>query len=265
MTVISNEEYHADPAISASQLKEIGRSPFHYWKRYVDPDRSPSTRTAAMALGSLVHCAVLEPNELLQRYAVGPDRRTKEGKATAEKMLADGIEPVSASDFEQALSMAAAVRSHPTAGLLLANGQAEQSFWWDDIATGLRCKCRPDWFDGELIVDLKTCVDASPAGFGKAVAAFHYQLQAAHYLAGTLAKRFIFVAVEKVYPFAVGVYELDAEALIHGSIARHNALQRIQDCRAIGEWGHGYTDGIQTLQLPGWALKNNTTITSEDF
>jgi hypothetical protein len=61
------------------------------------------------------------------------------------------------------------------------------------------------------------------------------------------------------------VYELDAEALVHGSIARHNALQRIQDCRAIGEWGHGYTDGIQTLQLPGWALKDNTTITSEDF
>jgi hypothetical protein len=123
MTVISNEEYHADPAISASQLKEICKSPFHYWKRYVDPDRSPSEPTAAMRLGSLVHCAVLEPNELLQRYAVGPDRRTKEGKATAERMIADGIEPVSASDFEQALSMAAAVRSHPTAGLLLANGQ----------------------------------------------------------------------------------------------------------------------------------------------
>jgi exodeoxyribonuclease VIII len=265
MTVISNADYHADPAISASQLKEIGRSPFHYWKRYVDPDRSPSEPTAAMRLGSLVHCAVLEPKELLQRYAVGPDRRTKEGKATAEKMLADGIEPVSASDFEQALSMAAAVHSHSTAGLLLGmSGQAEQSFWWDDIATGLRCKCRPDWFDGELIVDLKTCQDASPAGFGKAVANFGYQIQAAHYLAGTLAKRFIFVAVEKTYPFAVGVYELDPEALVHGSIARHNALQRIQDCRAVGEWS-GYTDGIQTLQLPGWALKDNTFITSEDF
>ena len=265
MTVISNEEYHADPAISASQLKEIARSPFHYWKRFVDPDRSPSEPTAAMRLGSLVHCAVLEPKELLQRYAVGPDKRTKAGKEQAERMLADGIEPVSASDFEQALSMAAAVHSHPTAGLLLGmGGQAEQSFWWDDVATGLRCKCRPDWFDGELIVDLKTCVDASPAGFGKSVANFGYQIQASHYLAGTLATRFIFIAVEKVYPFAVGVYELDQEALIHGSIACHNALQRIQDCRAIGEWP-GYTDGIQTLRLPGWALKDNTSITSEDF
>ena len=96
------------------------------------------------------------------------------------------------------------------------------------------------------------------------MAAFHYQLQAAHYLAGTLATRFVFVAVEKTAPYSIGVYELNTEALIHGSIARHNALQIVQDCRAVNSWP-GYTDGIQTLQLPGWALKDNTTITSEDF
>ena len=264
MTVISNEEYHADPAISASQLKKVMQSPYHYWSAYLDPSRTPTIATSAMKLGSLTHCCVLEPDEVSKRYGITPDRRSNAGKALAAEMEASGIEAVTAQEMEQALSMAAAVRSHPTAGLLLANGQAEQSFWWDDIATGLRCKCRPDWFDGELIVDLKTCQDASPAGFGKAVAAFHYQLQAAHYLAGTLVKRFIFVAVEKTYPFGIGVYELDQEALVHGSIARHNALQRIQDCRAIGEWP-GYTDGIQTLQLPGWALKDQTTITSEDF
>ena len=75
----------------------------------------------------------------------------------------------------------------------------------------------------------------------------------------------MFVAVEKSAPYAVGVYELDTEAMVHGSVLRHNALQRIQDCRAINEWP-GYTDGgIQTIQLPGWALKDQTTFTSEDF
>ena len=262
---ISNADYHADPAVSASHLKTVMQSPYHYWSRYLDPDRVAMVPTAAMRLGSLTHCAVLEPDELTKRYQLAPDRRTKEGKAAVVEMAAAGIEAVSEADLAQALQMADAVRSNSTAALLLSNGAAETSHWWDDVATGMRCKCRPDWFDGELIVDLKTCVDASPAGFGKSVAAFHYQLQAAHYLAGTLAKRFIFAAVEKNYPFGIGVYELDAHALIHGSIARHNALQRIQDCRAIGEWP-GYTDGgIQTLQLPGWALKDQTTITSEDF
>ena len=264
MTDISNADYHADPAVSASHLKTVMQSPYHYWSRYLDPDRVAMAPTAAMRLGSLTHCAVLEPDELTKRYQLAPDRRTKEGKAAVVEMAAAGIEAVSEADLAQALQMADAVRSNSTAALLLSNGQAEQSFWWDDIATGMRCKCRPDWFNGETIVDLKTCQDASAAGFAKAVAAFHYQVQAAHYLCGTLAKRFVFVAVEKSAPYAVGVYELDAEAMVHGSVLRHNALQRIQDCRAINEWP-GYTDGIQTLQLPGWALKDNSTFTSEDF
>jgi len=263
---ISNADYHADPAISASQLKEIARSPYHFWSKYLDPDRIAMVPTAAMRLGSLVHCAVLEPDELSKRYQLAPDRRTKEGKAAVIEMAAAGIEAVSETDLAQALQMADAVRSNSTAALLLSNGAAETSHWFDDIPTGLRCKCRPDWLsaDGATIVDLKTCVDASPAGFAKSVAQWSYQVQSAHYLCGTLAKRFIFVAVEKSFPYAIGVYELDAQAMVHGAVLRHNALQQIQDCRAINSWP-SYTDGIQTLQLPGWALKDNSTITSEDF
>jgi exodeoxyribonuclease VIII len=266
MTNISNADYHADPAISASQLKEISRSPFHYWSRYLDPNRVAMVPTAAMRFGSLAHCAVLEPDELSKRYQLAPDRRTKEGKAAVIEMAAAGIEAVSEADLAQALQIADAVRSNSTAALLLSDGAAEQSFWWDDVSTGLRCKCRPDWLsaDGATIVDLKTCVDASPAGFAKSVAQWSYQVQSAHYLCGTLAKRFIFVAVEKSFPYAIGVYELDAQAMVHGAVLRHNALQIIQDCRAINFYP-GYTDGIQTLQLPGWALKDNTSITSEDF
>ena len=265
MTDISNADYHADPAVSASHLKEISRSPYHYWSKYLDPNRTPTIATSAMKLGSLTHCAVLEPDELSKRYGITPDRRSNAGKALAAEMEASGIEAVTAQEMEQALAMAASVRSNSTVSSLLSNGAAETSHWWDDVATGLRCKCRPDWFDGETIVDLKTCQDASPALFAAAVGRFSYQLQAAHYLCGTLAKRFVFVAVEKSAPYAVGCYELDAEAMVHGSVLRHNSLQRIQDCRAINSWP-SYTDGgIQTLQLPGWALKDQTTITSEDF
>jgi exodeoxyribonuclease VIII len=263
---ISNADYHADPAISASQLKTVMQSPYHYWSRYLDPSRTPTIATSAMKLGSLTHCCVLEPDEVSARYGITPDRRSNAGKALAAEMEASGIEAVTAQEMEQALAMAASVRGNSTAVLLLSNGAAEQSFWWDDVSTGLKCKCRPDWLsaDGATIVDLKTCQDASPAGFAKSVAQWSYQVQSAHYLCGTLAKRFIFVAVEKTAPYAVGVYELDAQAMVHGAVLRHNALQRIQDCRAINEWP-GYTDGIQTLQLPGWALKDQTTITSEDF
>jgi exodeoxyribonuclease VIII len=263
---ISNADYHADPAISASQLKTVMQSPYHYWSKYLDPSRTPTVATSAMKLGSLTHCCVLEPDEVSARYGITPDRRSNAGKALAAEMEASGIEAVTAQEMEQALAMAASVRSNSTAALLLSNGAAEQSFWWDDVSTRLRCKCRPDWLsaDGATIVDLKTCVDASKSGFARAVATWSYQVQAVHYLAGTLATRFIFVAVEKSFPYAVGVYELDAQAMVHGAVLRHTNLQLIQDCRAINEFP-GYTDGIETIQLPGWALKDNTSITSEDF
>jgi exodeoxyribonuclease VIII len=260
----TNEQYHADPAISASHLHAVAASPYHYWSRFLAPDRPPSVQTAAMKLGSLTHCAVLEPNELAKRYGIAPDRRTNAGKAVAAEMEAAGIEAVTASEMEQAMAMAASVRSHQAAAALLRDGKAEQSFWWDDIQTGLRCKCRPDWYNGTTIVDLKTTTDASPKGFAKSVAQWRYAIQQNHYLAGTYAERFVFIAVEKSYPYAVGVYELDEAAALHGETERRNNLQTIADCRAISEWP-GYGNTIQPLSLPSWAMQASPSITSEDF
>lgn len=258
----SNADYHADPAISASHLHAVAASPYHYWKRFIDPNRPVVPPTAAMRLGTLVHCAVLEPDELSARYGIAPDRRTKEGKAAAAEMEAAGIEPVSAADMEQAMAMSASVRSHPDAAALLKTGKAEQSFWWDDTISGLRCKCRPDWMTNDTLVDLKTCTDASPAGFAKSVAHWRYHVQADHYQAGTFARRFVFIAVEKSYPFAVGVYELDNDAMDHAIVLRRQNLDTIADCRAISEWP-GYS--TQTISLPRWALQTSDTITSDDF
>ena len=134
---ISNADYHADPAISASHLKAVMQSPYHYWSRFIDPNREPLIPTAAMRFGTLVHCAVLEPHELAKRYQLAPDRRTKEGKAAAVEMAANGIEAVSEIDFAQAMQMADAVNANKEVAYLLSNGKAEQSLWWDDIATGL--------------------------------------------------------------------------------------------------------------------------------
>ena len=192
----SNEQYHADPAISASHLKAVMQSPYHYWSRFLDPSRPPSVQTAAMKLGSLTHCAVLEPDEMGKRYGICLPRNTKAGKEMSAEMETYGIEAVTSTDMEQSLAMAASVRQHPYAAALLADGKAEQSFWADDLATGLRIKARPDWYTGTTIVDLKTCSDASSGGFSRACATFAYNLQAQHYLNVCFAERFIFLAVE---------------------------------------------------------------------
>jgi hypothetical protein len=263
--MLANVDYHADPAVSASHLHAIAQSPYHYWARFLDPDRKQVEPTAAMRLGTLVHCAVLEPDELSKRYGVCLPRNTKAGKEMAAEMEAAGIEAVTASDMALATAMAASVRSHQEAAMLLRAGRAEQSFWWDDPTTSLRCKCRPDWYNGTTVVDLKTTTDASPAGFAKSVATFRYHVQASHYLAGLHgAERFVFIAVEKSYPYAVAVYELDADALSIGSQLQKRDLQLIADCRSISEWP-GYGNTCQMLSLPKWALSIEQTITSDTF
>ena len=257
---LTNEQYHADPAISASHLKAVmQQSPYHYWSRYLNPQRPTMEPTAAMRLGSLAHCAVLEPDELHNRYAIAPDRRSNAGKALAADMAARGLEAVTEADMALAANMAIAVQGHPYAGALLADGKAEQSFWADDTATGLRVKARPDWYFGGTIVDLKTCQDASPNGFARACAAFSYHVQAAHYLNVTFAERFVFIAVEKTYPYAVGTYELDAAAMAAGKEQCRIGLQTISNCRAINEWP-GYTTTCDTITMPGWALSTTPTI-----
>jgi hypothetical protein len=252
--MISNEDYHADPAVSASHLKAIQQSPFHYFKRYVDPARVTVEPTAAMRLGTLVHTAVLEPYELSKRYGRCPSRATKAGKEMAAQLEANGIEAITDADWTLAEAMRDSVRNHAVAAELLSNGKAEQSFWWNDQATGLRCKCRPDWFYDTTIVDLKTCIDASPESFAKAVVNFGYHIQASHYLSGLHGStRFVFIAVEKTAPYCVGVYELDAAALSIGDSLRTNAMDSIVACRTANRWP-GYSDAsVQTLTLPRWA------------
>ena len=81
---------------------------------------------------------------------------------------------------------------------------------------------------------------------------------------GIRPAQFIFIAVEKTYPYAVGVYELDADAMAAGVEQCRIGLQTISDCRAINEWP-GYTTTCDTIAMPKWALRNDSTMTSDDF
>jgi hypothetical protein len=258
--MVSNAEYHADPAISASHLHAISRSPQTYYKRFIDPNRPASKSTPALILGSFVHTAVLEPDTVAERYAIRFDGAGS--TARNNELIDKGIEPVTQAQWDQAHAMCDAVRNHPEAAWLLSDGKAEQSVWWHDEQFDLRCKCRPDWWNGDIVIDLKTTKDASQREFAKSVANFRYHVQQMHYLRGTNAARFIFIAVEKEYPFAVGVYELDNDACGVGEELRQRDMQRIKTCKKRDEWP-GYSNDISTLSLPRYAT--NVEFSSYDF
>lgn len=268
---MSNEDYHALPAISSSAIIKALRSPLHYFAEYV-ARAAERTESASMRLGTMVHTAVLEPETWEERYIVAPsgiDRRTKAGKEAWAAFEAEAAERevITSEEAAKAHAMAAVVLEHPAAGPLLRGDfvepERETSYFWRDPDTGLECRCRPDSFDGEVIVDLKTTTDASPSGFAKSVANYGYHVQAAWYRRGVAAvtgrmPRHVIVAVETSAPYAVAVYELDALALEEGDRLCQRAITTIAECQRSGRWP-GYGDEIQRLGLPRWAVKEVTS------
>lgn len=254
MDVIPNmraADYHAHHAVSKSLLDQIARSPMHA-RAYLDGVRPEPT--PAMLFGTALHCAVLEPARFAVDYAVlEGDRRTSVGKAAYAELQARGATVISRADSDAISTMVKAVRHHPVASKLLRDGRAEQSVFWNDPVTGLQCKCRPDWWtENGTLLDIKTTEDASPAGFARSMAAYRYHVQAAHYMAGVQAERFLFLAIEKKAPYAVAIYELDAESLDIGRRLRMRDLQTFASCDEFGVWP-GYAQDIQLITLPKWA------------
>jgi exodeoxyribonuclease VIII len=246
------DDYHRHPAVSKSMLDRIARSPLHLQAYLRDPDMPEET--PAMRLGTAVHAAVLEPERFARQYAAfGGDKRTNAGKAAFAELEARGAIVLKSEEFDQVCEIARAVRQHDLAADLLANGVAEASAFWHDEATGVECRCRPDWWRNDgIVVDLKTTNDASPEAFARSVVNYRYHVQAAHYLAGTEADRFVFVVIEKEAPYAIAIYELDAAALALGRELRARDLTTYATCAEFDHWP-GFPASVQTLTLPAWA------------
>ena len=70
---LSNAEYHSGPGVSNSGLKLIGdKTPFHFWGRYLAPNREQSKSTPPQMIGTATHAAALEPERFEDAYVVAP-------------------------------------------------------------------------------------------------------------------------------------------------------------------------------------------------
>ena len=156
---IPAEVYHARPEYSASDLKLITSTcpQVFYQTKYekVKLEHEPPVKKA-FRVGELCHAFTLEPDRAKKAYGVCLSRLTKAGKVQAEEMAAKGIEPITSQEYELASNVANAVWSHPIAKKLLSKGFAEQSFFKEDEETGMSCKARCDFLNGDTIIDLKT-------------------------------------------------------------------------------------------------------------
>ncbi len=250
---MSNEEYHADDAISSSDVKAVATSSLAHWKGKVRKE------SHAFDLGTAVHALLLEPEKNL--VVKGPDTRrgkawidAKEDAEKQNKLLLTEV------DYDLATDMAEACLRNPMARNLLTNEQllAEGSFFVTCPQTGLKLKTRPDGFiaSAGVVLDIKTCQDASPRGFERAVRNFRYCMQQAFYrycleIEGIPTSNFIFIAIEKEKPHVTACYELSEK---YEKFSRQEMMQtlfKIKTANEKGEYTTGWPD-LETINLPPW-------------
>ena len=251
------DPYFDVEALSASGAKQILKSPAHYraWKD------APDAQTPAMVFGTVVHALILEPerDDLYVVKPAGLDRRTKDGKAAYEELLARGLPIIDDEDHYRALGVRDAVLKHPVARDLLAGARAEASLQWRGYGADVLCKAKLDAIGPAGIVDLKTSRDASPNSLSKTVASFQYHLQAAHYQYGVASDPggpgvvpFTFIFVETEEPFGVSIARLSDDALERGLALMERAAELYAHCLKTGAWP-AYEAVTHTVGLPGWS------------
>ena len=254
-----NEEYHSHrDHISSSQIKDLLKNPYLFFNPVEKEHKD------VFDIGSAIHCLILEPQNFKRDFIVAPkiDKRTKVGKDSWIEFVkqSEGKIVLKSEDFDNCIKIQKSVLSIPEVVNLLKEGVSEKSYF-TTLKNGIKAKVRPDFYRPKerVIIDIKSCRDASPDGFKRDIASYKYYIQAAYYIDVLGANEFIFLAVEKQPPYMVGIYVLTKEDLARGR-------ELIQKAFEISKQGDKYKtpifkDGnggvIQTLVMPNYIHYDN--------
>jgi len=248
-TTFSNLEdsaYRTSKGLSKSMLTHFMRSPAHYQQALLEKQEP----TPAMNFGTAFHAAMLMPNPSLY-YAVKRkvDGRTKEGKEYNERFALENEGKAIINEEEETCikGCIASITSHPFASDLFS-GITEREFSVfgvkkDNVVEPVTLKGRMDAYDAKrgFVIDYKTCEDASPRGFMKAIWNFRYDLQHVQYKwlienAGLPLNGFYFVCVEKAPPYASAVYVVHADSIVRSTQTWEQSVFEFSQCQQSNIW-----------------------------
>lgn len=266
-------EYQLWDGASSTRLSILGAGNESQLKHFVEQG---DLDTAAKSRGSLLHAAMLEPDDFKDSYAIGPDVNlsTKIGKEEWEKFKADSVgkELIRGKDGEKIIGMRRSIWRHPLASALLhAAGDRELSFTWIDHLTRVVCKGRLDKkvIDrrGNRVVDLKKTRKVHPDKFARSVIDYGYHMQAAHYLNGSAelsdsVEFYDIIGVEETPPYEVCVFKMTDEFLEEGRRQLLLQLGRYKRACEANLWpGFGYDWELKQcravkLVMPKWMARN---------
>lgn len=252
---LPQDEYFAIEAASNSGLKDVRRSPAHF--RY----RPQKEATPAMAMGTHLHMALLEPERFAKHYVVATealDKRSAYYKGLVKDVGADRV--LTLSDHNKLIGMQnSAYANKRFAAYMAAPGRNELSVVTVDNVTGAPIKCRFDRIgDSNFALDIKKCRDARGDKFSRSITDYGYYMQIAFYShvwfceTGEKLKEFPLIAIEEEAPHGVICHDLDEIALELGRVHFREALNTYARCLESGVWP-GYQEESEFTSVTSWA------------
>jgi len=234
---IPNEDYHAGVGISSSYIRRFGQSQLHAIEH--KQESSPNLK-----FGTASHALLVEGQEAFDKEVkvITGSPYTKAYKEEKADYEEQGFIVLKESEAEIIHNMKDSMVYEGNAYLNAKGKIAEASIYWyeDDVL----CKCRPDLMcpplnepnsDNKIvIVDYKTTVSCEPFAFNKSVKKYGYDMQAAWYRRGLLmagydVEDFMFIAQEKVHPYASKVFRITKEQIDFGWTMMENYLEEYKE------------------------------------
>lgn len=191
---MSAEDYHADPALGSTNLKDLLVDPLIYWwNSAYNPSREQSdTDSPSKKIGRAVHAFVLDGREVFEKSygRCAYPGNIKAGKQEREDFEFQGLTPLRGEDYDRIVTAGTMIRANPALSEAFTNGMPEVSIFWTEEVDGeeVRRKARFDYLKIRAISDLKSHAPMERLTFRaschRAVKLYNYALQAAAYLQG---------------------------------------------------------------------------------
>lgn len=270
---------HSILAMNHSTLKHARRTPAHLKHQIRCPDEKTSK---AMELGTLVHKAVLEPDEFEAHAIEMPDfgdmrsskRRTERDEWVEHEKHQDPhtiIVPNGEMDVVQRMRDKAMANTD-IRQIIDHRGFAEATMVWHEMVDDqvISCKGRIDkYIPGLAFVDLKTTQNADHVMFERDAWKFGYFTAAAFYCKGLRAlgedlpsayppdsdeTGFLIIAIENTPPYETRLFSIGRESLMVSMSIVDEWLATYARGIRTGEWP-GYPEGPCSLHIPDYVVK----------
>ena len=240
-------DYRAWPEISQSNVKD-GCTSMLLMKHFKN---NPKPQTDAMALGSAVGYAFLEPELLPEKVVLWNGARRAGIEWNEFKDGHKGKIILTKGAYTNLKGMIKALRKHPQIKQwITSDGETEVSRVAEIM--GVRIKGRVDKLTGDPIVDLKSSgEDLDEDRFASHIVKMGYHIQGAIYCKIFDRKRFILGVVESKAPHDVVPYEMDPDLLAFGLREAKMLISSWKYCCEKEYWP-GRSEEIVTIGLPKW-------------